>query len=237
MDSYNSIAIITGASTGIGRSLSIELARRKFQLILISRNQEKLLNTERKIKDIGGKCLSVIADVSKESSMDEIYSKIINPEKVDLIINNAGIGIFDKIQNIKISDWDTQMNTNLRSSFLMTKMIINDMIKKKSGKIVFINSVAGLKPYLHSSAYVASKYALRGFASSLREELREYNIKVVSVFPGAIDTPFWDNVDVDFSRDEMMKSDDVAESIINSILAKNNVVNEEIVIRRTAGDF
>ena len=237
MDSYNSIAIITGASTGIGRSLSIELARRKFQLILISRNQKKLLNTEKKIKDIGGKCLSVIADVSKESSMDEIYSKIINPEKVDLIINNAGIGIFDKIQNIKISDWDTQINTNLRASFLMTKMMINDMIKRKSGKIVFINSVAGLKPYLYSSAYVASKYALRGFASSLREELREYNIKVVSVFPGAIDTPFWDNVDVDFSRDEMMKSDDVAESIINSILAKNNVVNEEIVIRRTAGDF
>ena len=86
-------------------------------------------------------------------------------------------------------------------------------------------------------AYVASKYALRGFASSLREELREHNIKVISIFPGSIDTPFWDNINVDFPRNQMMKSEDVAESIIDSILAKNNVVNEEIVIRRTAGDF
>ena len=237
MDSYNSIAIITGASTGIGRSLSIELARRKFQLILISRNQKKLLNTEKKIKDIGGKCLSVIADVSKESSMDEIYSKIINPEKVDLIINNAGIGIFDKIQNIKISDWDTQMNTNLRSSFLMTKMIINDMIKKKSGKIVFINSVAGLKPYLHSSAYVASKYALRGFAAGIREELREHNIKILSIHPGAINTPFWKNSNSNFPKDQMLSSGDVSQCIVDAILAPNDLVQEEIVIRRTAGDF
>ena len=95
MDSYNSIAIITGASTGIGRSLSIELARRKFQLILISRNQEKLLNTERKIKDIGGKCFSVIADVSKESSIDEIYSKAKeNPIKGEVLsIDNEKVTI------------------------------------------------------------------------------------------------------------------------------------------------
>ena len=147
------------------------------------------------------------------------------------------MGIFDRIEKATIDDWDIQINTNLRSSFLMVKMIVNDMIKKKSGKIVFVNSVAGLKPYMYSSAYVASKHALRGFASSLREELREHNIKVISIFPGSIDTPFWDNINADFPRNQMMKSEDVAESIVDSILAKNNVVNEEIVIRRTAGDF
>ena len=111
------------------------------------------------------------------------------------------------------------------------------MIKKKEGKIIFINSVAGKYGYPYSSAYVSSKFGLRGFSASIREELREYNIKVISIHPGAIDTPFWDKSKVDFRRNEMLSSQDVADWIINTILAKNTVVHEEVIIRRTAGDF
>ena len=103
--------------------------------------------------------------------------------------------------------------------------------------LIFINSVAGMNPYPYSSAYVASKYGLRGFASSLREELREHNLKVISVHPGAIDTPFWNKVKVDFPKDDMLKSNDVADSILHAIQTPNNLVQEEIIIRRTAGDF
>ena len=119
----------------------------------------------------------------------------------------------------------------------MSRYITESMINRKTGKLVFINSVAGINPYPYSSAYVASKFGLRGFTSSLREELREYNIKVISVHPGAINTPFWNNVNVDFPKDEMMNSDDVAESVVHAILAPNNIVQEEVVIRRTAGDI
>ena len=84
---------------------------------------------------------------------------------------------------------------------------------------------------------VASKYGLRGFSSSLREELREYNIKVISVYPGAIDTPLWDSMSMDGLRSEMMSVDDVSDVIINSIISPNNCVVEDIIIRRTAGDF
>ena len=111
------------------------------------------------------------------------------------------------------------------------------MIQKKSGKIIFINSIAGLKPYPYSSAYVASKYGLRGFASSIREELREHNIKVISIHPGAINTPFWDNVKADFSKEDMLSPEDVANTTLSAILAKDNIVHEEIIIRRTAGDM
>ena len=119
----------------------------------------------------------------------------------------------------------------------MSHYIAESMIKRKTGRLVFINSVAGINAYPYSSAYVASKFGLRGFTASLREELREHNIKVISVHPGAIDTPFWNNVNVDFPKDEMLKSDDVAESVVHAILAPNNVVQEEVVIRRTGGDF
>ena len=111
------------------------------------------------------------------------------------------------------------------------------MKKKKHGKLLFINSVAGLNPYSGSSAYVSSKYGLRGFSASLREELREYNIKVISIHPGAVNTSFWDGIDLDFNKNDMLSSEDVSKTILHTILAPNNTVCEEIVIRRTAGDF
>ena len=111
------------------------------------------------------------------------------------------------------------------------------MIEKKKGLLVYINSVAGKKAYPYSSAYVASKFGLLGFSRSIREELREQNIKVVSVHPGTVDTEFWSNVNVDFSRDEMMSSDNVAKSVVHAILAPDNIVIEEIDIQRTEGDF
>ena len=111
------------------------------------------------------------------------------------------------------------------------------MIKNNNGKILFMNSVAGLNPYPFAAPYVASKYALRGLSASFREELREYNIKVISVHPGAVNTPLWEKSGSDFPLEDMMSSEDVADLTVQAILAPNNVVCEEIILRRTAGDF
>ena len=236
MTSNNKIAIVTGASTGLGQSISLKLALKGYKVVLASRDEEKLNNIYKIINKGGGQSQVIVTDVSKESDIKNLYSKI-DLGKVDVVINNAGFGVFNKVQKISSNEWDNQMNTNLRGAFLMTRYITESMINRKTGKLVFINSVAGINAYPYSSAYVASKFGLRGFTSSLREELREHNIKVISVHPGAIDTPFWNNVNVDFPKDEMMSSDDVAESIVHAILAPNNVVQEEVVIRRTGGDF
>ena len=232
----NKIAIVTGASTGLGKSISIKLALHGFKIILASRNEKKLNDVHKVISGSGGESQVIVTDVSNEKDIKNLYSKV-DINKVDVVINNAGFGVFNKIHEITSDEWDEQMNTNLRGSFLMSRYIAKSMIERKTGKLVFINSVAGINAYPYSSAYVASKFGLRGFTSSLREELREHNIKVISVHPGAIDTPFWNNVNVDFPKDEMLKSDDVAESVVHAVLAPNNVVQEEIVIRRTGGDF
>ena len=197
------IAIITGASTGIGQSLSIKLSDKYF-IYLVSRNKEKLQKTAELIKNKNNQCKMIVADVSRRKSIDLIYSQIKNKQDIELLINNAGIAIFNNISNLSIDDWDKQLNTNLRGCFLMTKMIIDDLKSKKSGKIVFINSVAGLNPYKDSTAYVASKHGLKGFSSALREELREYNIKIISVYPGAINTPLWDNIVADDIKDNIV---------------------------------
>ena len=231
------VAIITGASTGIGKYLSIELSKKEYIVILISRSIEKLQSVKKTIDKNGDECILIESDISKESSIEKIFKKIKSFNNIDILINNAGLGIFNKIENITTSEWDIQINTNLRGSFMMTKNIIPFMKKNNNGKIVFINSVAGLKAYPYSSAYVASKFGLRGFASSIREELRKDNIKVISVHPGAIDTPFWDEIKGDFPREKMLSSEDISKSIVNSILSPNNLVNEEIVIRSIVGDL
>ena len=235
--SNNKTAIITGGSTGIGKNISILLSQHQYDIILISRNKDSLELVKEEIKNLNNNCEIIPADLSKTEDFKKIFSKLKEINNIDVLVNNAGVGIFNKIENISSEEWDIQMDTNLKGAFLITKGIVPGMIKNKSGKIIFINSVAGLNPYPYSSAYVASKYGLRGFSSSLREELREHNIKVISIHPGAIDTPFWNNVKSDFPREEMLSAKDVSLSVVDAILAPNNVVQEELIIRRTAGDF
>ena len=230
------IAIITGASTGIGKVLAIELSEH-YKVYLISRNKKKLNETKKIIEKNNNQCEVITADLTKDSSYEKISKKISDKNNIELLVNNAGVAIFNDISNTSLEDWDITMNTNLRSSFLMTKLIIDNFKIKKNGKIVFINSGAGMKPFKNSTAYVASKYALRGFASSLREELREDNIKVISIFPGSVDTPLWDNKNMDYMRKDMMNVNDLCKTIIHSINAPNNCVVEELLIKRTLGDF
>ena len=230
------IAIITGASTGIGRSLAIKLSDSHL-VYLISRNKNNLNKTKELINLKNNDCRIIVSDISKIESTNDIYSQIKNKEKIELLINNAGIGLFKNITDTSIDDWNDTLNTNLRGSFLITKMIIDDLKSKKNGQIVFISSVAGIQPYKNSTAYVASKYGLRGFASALREELREFNIKVMTIFPGAVNTPIWDNKGMDELRKDMIATDDLTETIFHAINAPNNCVTEEITIRRTSGDF
>ena len=237
MNDKKKIALITGASTGLGKSMALKLSKKGFDTILASRNFNKLEEISHQISGFGSRSYPFMLDVRNEQSVNDLKNFTKDIGFVDVIINNAGFGKFDEIRNLQVKDWDEQMSVNLRGSFLITKYFCNDMINQKIGTIVFINSVAGKKAYPYSSAYVTSKFGLLGFSRSLREELREYNIKVISVHPGAISTPFWENVEADFSKDDMMDSDNVAETIVHAVLAPDNVVLEEIDIQRTLGDF
>ena len=229
--------VITGASTGIGKSLAWQLADAGFRLVLAARSEDKLQAIAKEIQQKGGESLPVPTDVSQPEQIKILKEKALDFGNVSVVINNAGTGKFSNIENVTLADWNRQMDVNLRASFLVSQAFIPNMKQKKKGSLIFINSVAGKKGYAYSAAYVASKFGLRGLAESLREELREDNIKVVSIYPGAVDTPFWDDIQSDFPRDEMLNSDALAESIVHTIQAVGNFTVEEMVVRRTAGDF
>jgi len=233
------LILITGASSGIGREISRKLCSEGYEVILTSRSKEKLNSLNKELKESGYKSHVIPCDIRVEKEVEILHEKSNKLGFVDCVISNAGIGKFSSIDKMSIEAWDDQINTNLRSSFLITRLFINRMKEKKEGKFIFINSVAGKygHSFSNSTGYVASKYGLKGFADTLRTELREHNIKVISIYPGAIDTNFWNTINVDFPRDEMLSSSDLAETIFHTIIAPNSLVIEDIVVRRTAGDF
>ena len=233
------LILVTGASSGVGKGIARKLCSHDYELVLTSRSEEKLLSIKQGYDEMGWKSHIVPCDLTKEVEVDYLYNECQKIGFVDCVISNAGVGIFSSITNMEVRDWDLQIDTNLKASFLLTRHFVEEMKRNKQGKFIFINSVAGQygHSFSNSTAYVASKYGLKGFADSLRTELREFNIKVTSVYPGAIDTNFWNSINVEFPRDEMLSVEDLAETILHTIEAPNSSVIEDVVVRRTAGDF
>ena len=229
--------VLTGASSGLGESLSYKLSSQGYKIVLAARSEKKLVNISKNIKKRGGESIVVPTDVSNPDDINNLKYESLKFGKISILINNAGFGKFNKIEELSLQDWDNHLNINLRSAFLLSKAFIPSMKKLNKGSLIFINSVAGKKGYSNSSAYVASKFGMKGLADSLREELRENNIKVISIHPGATNTPFWDSLNVDFPREEMLAVNTLAESILFLIQAPGNFTVEEIVVRRTGGDF
>ena len=230
-------AVITGASSGVGKSLAIQLSDAGYKVVLAARSEDKLNAIAEEIKKMGGNCLVVPTDVSQPEQINALKNEALKYGEISLVINNAGLGKFCKIEDVTLEDWNRQLDVNLRATFLVSQAFIPGMKRRKKGTLVFMNSVAGKKGYPYSAAYVASKYGMRGLADSLREELREDNIKVISIHPGAVDTPFWDGAGVNFHREEMLDTATLAQSIVHAIQSPGNFTVEELVVRRTAGDF
>ena len=230
-------AVITGASSGVGKSLAIQLSDAGYKVVLAARSENKLNAIAEEIQTKGGNCLVVPTDVSQPEQINNLKVRTLEYGDVFVVINNAGLGKFCKIEDVTLEDWNRQLDVNLRASFLVSQAFIPGMKQREKGMLVFMNSVAGKKGYPYSAAYVASKFGMRGLADSMREELRENNIKVISIHPGAVDTPFWDEAGVNFPREEMLDTFTLAQSIMHAIQSPGNFTVEELVVRRTAGDF
>ncbi len=229
-------AIITGASSGLGEGIAKLLSVSGYEVIIVGRSVDKIKKVKDDITMSGGKCISCVADLGCNDGLNKIEYEIKQHDDISFLVNNAGCGFFSSLESLSANEWDQQFNVNVRAAFLLSKMVIENM-KNNNGGIVFINSIAGLQNFTYSTGYVASKFALRGFAGSLREELREFGVKVMSVFPGAIDTPFWDKFEHSFERKEMLNLNDCAKMIVDNMLSPGNLVVEDLLIRRLAGDF
>ena len=202
----NKIAIVTGASRGIGSAIAHNLSKAGAKVVLISRSIDALKSVESEIKSNGGEAISITADVSNLESFTNAISQVVETwGTVDILINNAGITKDNIILRLKEEDWDAVIDINLKGCFNGIKAVTRPMLKSRSGRIINITSVIGLIGNSGQSNYAASKAGILGLTKSIAKELGPRNITVNAIAPGYIQTEMTDNLD-QASKDNLMKS-------------------------------
>jgi 3-oxoacyl-[acyl-carrier protein] reductase len=183
------VALITGASRGIGRATAIALARRGTSVALAARSREGLAEVQKDIAEIGGRALSIPTDVSDEAAvaaMVERAAREFGP--IDLLVNNAGTLERAPLVETDATAWDRVLDVNLKGAFLCTRAVLPSMIERGRGRIVNVSSISGKLGTPLLTAYCASKWGLLGFSLATAEELKPKGIQVFSVCPGSVNT-------------------------------------------------
>lgn len=230
--------IITGSTKGIGKSIADLLASKGHHLALCSRNIEDLEKQKASIKadHPGLKIFVMQVDVSNKKELESFAQAAINTlGTIDVLINNAGVFLPGAIAEEEDGALEKMINTNLYSAYNLTRSILPDMIKKRSGHIFNICSIASKIAYPNGGSYSISKFAMLGFGKVLREELKDKGIKVTNVLPGATWSNSWSGVDLPESR--LMQANDIAVSIAAALEMSPSAVIEEIIIRPQLGDL
>ncbi len=184
------VALVTGASQGIGRACALALAQAGTQVALAARNQEKLAEVSAEITAAGGEASIFALDIASEESIQSCAKAVLaHYGKVEILVNNAGITRDGLMLRMKRADWDAVLSTNLTGAFLLTQAVLSSMLKARWGRIVNITSVVGETGQAGQANYAASKAGLIGLTKSLARELASRNITANAVAPGYIETP------------------------------------------------
>lgn len=239
MDNLNNnrIAVVTGASRGIGEAVATAFAAKGFDLVLSARNSTLLGEVAERLRSAYAiQVWSMPADVSKESECKDLVERIkeLN-RKIDILVNNAGVFLPGTLMDEPEGQMEMQMQTNLFSAYYVTKGLWSEMQTKSRAHIFNMCSIASILAYEAGGGYAVTKHALLGFSKSLRREGIPLGIRVSAVLPGATLTDSWAGVDLPTSR--FMRPEDVAQCIITAWEINEHTVMEEILIRPIEGDI
>jgi NAD(P)-dependent dehydrogenase (short-subunit alcohol dehydrogenase family) len=227
------VAIVTGASRGIGRAISVALAQESATVILAARSIQQLQETAEKVLRAGGVAHIVHVELTEEDSIRKLV-KVTDDKlgRLDILVNNAGVTHSASLEKTSTEDWQRCISINSRAPFILCREALPLLKKSEAAHIINIASVVGVKGYPLQSAYTASKHALRGMTMSLAEELKGSNIRVHLLCPGGVDTDMVDNVRPDIAKDELIKPEEIAELVLYLVTHKGNAIVDELHIRR-----
>lgn len=229
--------VITGGSKGMGKAMAEKFAAAKNNIFICSRNEKELAATAHEInKKYSGSVQYFSADLSHKNEVSKFADWILKKKiKIDILINNAGQFVPGNVYNEPQGNLEKMININLFSAYYLTRALLPQMMKNKSGHIFNISSIAALKAYNNGGSYSISKYALMGFSKNLREEMKPFHIKVTTVYSGAVYTSSWEGADILPQR--IMEVEDIANMIYAASLLSPQACVEDIVIRPLLGDL
>lgn len=185
------VALITGASAGIGWASALALAGEGASLVLTARRQERLTELVAQVKAAGGDAIIVTGDArEEETAMKAVAAATSTFGSLDILINNVGVGNYKNLVDTSVQEYDEMMDSNMRSTFLFTRHAVPVMIAQKSGTVLLISSMAGVYGFAGEAVYCSTKFAQVGFAQALDKELRPHGIKVGAICPGGVKTEF-----------------------------------------------
>ncbi len=230
--------LITGASKGIGKAIALSLAGFNTNLGLVARSQKELEDLQVEIIKLGSKAEIFIGSVADEIFVNAAIQFMLQKfRKIDVMINNAGYGVFNNAEDIASTDWDELFATNTKGTFLFCKAVIPGMKERKDGHIINIASDVAKRSFAGGSLYCASKYAQEGFSAAIRKELRPFEIKVSVVYSGLVDSYFHTDSQGSANHDDWLKNEDMANAIQYIIAQPKHVVIDELMIHPLSQDY
>ena len=230
------VAIVTGASRGIGRATALTFARAGAEVVLAARTQHELETVANLIDTEGGGAFVVPTDVTQTEAVEILVNRTLEAYgRIDILVNNAGIGIFETVVDSDPEMWNQVVASNLKSVYLCSKCVLPSMLERQSGHIINVLSVAAKIAFKASSAYCAAKAGALAFTKVLAEEVRSENIRVTAVSPGSVDTPFWTGIEGPPDLNLMLKPEHIAETVLFITMQPAGVVTDEIVLTPPLG--
>jgi 3-oxoacyl-[acyl-carrier protein] reductase len=228
-------AIITGGSRGIGKEVAILLAKRGINVVICSRNHNEISRVVEEIKAMyqASEVLGLRCDISISIEVNSLIKSTVERfGGIDILINNAGIVFVKKLIDTLEEEWDQTINTNLKGAFLCSKAALPYMIHKKSGVIVNVSSGAGKLGFENISAYCASKFGMMGLTESMAWEVANYNMRVMTICPGEVDTKMQESTDQEYyklNKDKWLEPREVADKIAEMIFNEDHYKNGESI--------
>jgi 3-oxoacyl-[acyl-carrier protein] reductase len=233
--SHPAIALVTGATQGIGRATALAFGRAGYRVGVCARTAAKVDELIAELRGEGIHTAGRAADVGNEADARAAVRHVSDElGPIDTLINNAGILIAKPIEELTLADWDATMATNLRSLFLVTREVLPEMRRRRRGAIVNVASLAGRSGFAGGTAYTASKHAVLGFSRSLMLEVRRDNIRVIAVCPGSVATGMLrDQPMLKADPNKILLPEDVAATILQAVRLPERALVSEIDIRPT----
>jgi short-subunit dehydrogenase len=233
-------ALITGASSGIGKSTALAIAQQGFDLALVGRDQAKLVEVSQQAAEYGVVAKAYTLDLAQVAQVKDGIKRILDDfGSCDTLINNAGMGYTGYLADTPLEDWQRVLDLNLTSVFQCIQAVLPHMRQQQQGTIINVISIAGHQAFPNWGTYCVSKFGLVALTKSLAAEERANGIRVVAISPGSVNTPIWDTetVDADFDRSQMLTPETVAQTIVFAALLPAQAVIEDLVLMPNAGTF